>query len=321
MVAEQLLNSLNIPSPLERFHLKHSLLPNLTLDIKRDDLIHPLLSGNKVRKLLGHLESVSHGLFTGLISMGGPWSNHLHACSWLSREIGIPFVAIIRGQEPKEYSDTLKDMAAWGTRLVFVSRADYREIRTYYENPEHLKPAILKTFEDYYFIPEGGRDTRAIEGLNQLTEELDHDYDAIYLGVGTGTTLAGLLNSWSNSTTHIYGILAVDAQDSQQLTISELTRESKPKYSLLDEYTFGGFAKTNEHLLKFMLDFHRDTGVPLEPVYTGKAMYALQEHINEGRYDEGANILFIHTGGLQGLRGYSELTPLLGTPSHLKLEI
>ena len=312
MVNEPLIPNLSIPSPLERFRLKQSTLPELTIDIKRDDLIHPMLSGNKIRKLLGHLQHLIAGSYAGLVSMGGPWSNHLHACSWLCHQLEIPFTAIIRGQEPSNYSDTLQDMVAWGTVLQFVTRAEYRAIRDYYENVSPDIPAILAQLNHCYFIPEGGRDTKALLGLKQLADELAHDYDAVYIGVGTGTTLAGLLTHWTNPKTQFYGVLAVDAVDSQVLTIDELAPETSVRYSLLNEFTFGGFAKVDEQLLTFISNVFNDSQIPLEPIYTAKAMYALQQHINEGRYDEEAKILFIHTGGLQGLRGYmqSELEPL-----------
>ena len=323
MVNEPLSINLTIPSPLERFQLKQSSLPDLTIDIKRDDLIHPMLSGNKIRKLLGHRLHSMPDSYVGLMSMGGPWSNHLHACSWLCRELAIPFTAIIRGQAPNNYTDTLDDMVAWGAKLEFVSRAEFREIREYYENTRLDFPAILSAFNHHYFIPEGGRHKQSLVGVEQLAGELSHDYDAVYIAVGTGTTLACLLRYWSNPKTRFYGVLAVDAVNSQLLTIKELAAENSNNYTLLKDFTVGGFARVNEQLLAFISNVYNETQIALEPIYTAKAMYALQQHINEGRYDEQAKILFIHTGGLQGLRGYkqSDLAPLRAEYQNRKLEI
>ena len=304
--------TLNIPSPLESFTFSEFDTKAPHIDIKRDDLIHGTLSGNKLRKLAGHLSNLQSEQMCGLLTMGGPWSNHLHACGWLCYQLDIPMVALVRGEQPDTLSNMLSDLRNWGIELRFISRGEYRHLRRYYESSSVDMPEIFAEFSDYYFIPEGGRGPLAIDGLSELAAEVNHDYDAVYVGVGTATTLAGLVAHWSNPETHFYGVLAVDAMQSQMQTIEQLAGEFRNRVTLLSEFTFGGFAKITPDLAQFMADIYQHTGLPLEPVYTAKALYAMRSHINEGRYDEQAKILFIHTGGLQGLRGYDnrQLEPL-----------
>ena len=312
MRLNSLLSKLNLPSPLEPLSFTDSLPSGISIDIKRDDLIHPTLSGNKIRKLYGYLEQLKDNDYAGVVTMGGPWSNHLHACGWLCHELSIPMHAIVRGQKPANYSSTLTDLINWDVSLHFVSRADYRQLRDYYEEKQSAKPDLLEQFSDCLFIPEGGRAQDADIGMATLAQELSHDYDAVYLGVGTATTFACLMAHWTNPSTKFYGVLAVDAIASQQQTIEELAPQRANSFELISEYTFGGFAKTNNELEYFMLKVFSESQLLLEPVYTAKALFALDDHIKQGRHNTDARILFLHTGGLQGLRGYqkSSLAPL-----------
>ena len=304
------LDSLNalvhLPSPLETLS-NHSLLKNnIAVDVKRDDLIHPTLSGNKYRKLKGHIKKYSSTDYEGIITMGGAWSNHLHATGWVCNQLGISLQVIVRGPEPKHLSDTLSDIQAWGSEIEFVSRAEYRQLRECYETQSKDVPPCLAKRPNHYFIPEGGRHKQSLEGMAELASELEHTYDAVYMAVGTATTLASLIAHWHNPATIFNGILAIDAEASQLQTLNLIAPDNSNPLLLRKDYLFGGYAKCSAELSEFIIATQQTYGLILEPVYTAKAFYALTEDVNSGRIKPNSRILFIHSGGLQGLRGFSQ---------------
>ena len=299
-----------LPSPLQQISLSKILNSDFILEVKRDDLIHPQLSGNKYRKLLGHIEHINMDKVSGIVTMGGPWSNHTHATAWLCQERNIPCVVLVRGPEPKVYSDTLTDIISWGAEVHFISRQEYRELRVSYESNSEIIVSCIPDIKDYYFIPEGGRHHYSECGMQQLAAELEHDYDAVFLAVGTGTTLGSLVANWSNPKTIFYGVLAIDAQPSQWQTIDALAPSRNNTVILLDDYLFGGYAHSSGTLNEFIVEINHHYHLLLEPVYTGKVFYALTQLIQSQKLTANARVLFIHTGGLQGLRGFPELANL-----------
>lgn len=283
--------------------------------IKRDDLLHPVISGNKWRKLKYIL---NHALSLGsdnIISMGGAYSNHLHALAYTGKLLGINTVGFIRGERPENFNPTLSDLEQWGMKLRFVSRSDYRQLRKY---KQWMDLPGLKSRE--YWLPEGGMSQLALAGVRQLVEEIEMDYDFICVPCGTGTTLAGIVESAPVDTTAIgfaalkdKGFLQRDVElllqeDMNQLTVPDLNREELKKdlyrWSINPDYHFGGFAKANDELLSFIKAFEKITDIPLEPVYTGKMMYGIYDLIQQNCFSPGQRIVAVHTGGLQGKRGF-----------------
>ena len=240
MNSERLSSLLNLPSPLQPFPNQSDDSP--VIHIKRDDQIHATLSGNKFRKLTGHLKAFKRSGKQGIVTMGGPWSNHLHATAWVCRELDIPCRFIIRGPEPMELSLMLEEVVSWGAKLCFISRSDYRQLRQDYEASDELSKLILEFAPHDYFIPEGGRAIDSSVGLQTLANELQHDYAAVYMAVGTGSTIAGLVKNWTNPDTQFHGVLAVDAQQSQRQTINLIAPQGSRKITLRDKYLFGGYA-------------------------------------------------------------------------------
>ena len=299
---------LQIPSPLHQYSIPDNLGREYVVDVKREDLIHPTLSGNKYRKLHGHLDHLRQSNLGGVVTMGGPWSNHLHACSWLCHQLKIPCVLLVRGHAPEQYSAMLTDAMRWGAQIEFVPRQLYRELRLAYEAGD--TSSLLQSWPDYYFIPEGGRHLESGAGFKALAEELQHDYDAVYMAVGTATSIAGLMRHWSNCETEFHGVLAVDAIVSQSETIELLAGDVEGQYKLRDEFIFGGYARTTEELNDFIQQTYTDLALPLEPVYTAKAFYGLVSDIKANRHPVDSRLLFIHSGGLQGLRGFDDDTLL-----------
>ena len=277
--------------------------------IKRDDLIHSNISGNKFRKLKNTLLRYEQH-HNGILSFGGAWSNHLHALSYLTHTMDIPNVAIIRGHPPKQPSDTIKDLMRLGTTIHYVSNEEFRNIRILSDNDQLQTHGLLKQYADYFIIAEGGRSEDALTGVAEIISEQDYSAcTALYLACGTGTTLAGLCQGLAEqSSTKVVGIAALKAGDSLMNNVAQLLKHSHTPFSknwiIEDQYHFGGFAKTSHELFEFMLDIYHRTGLITEPVYTAKALYALYQHISERRYRSGSKIVMLHTGGLQGLRGF-----------------
>jgi 1-aminocyclopropane-1-carboxylate deaminase len=271
----------------------------IELWMKRDDLLHPIISGNKWRKLkfiLDHALSLSSDK---LISMGGAYSNHLHALAYVGKILGLKTLGFIRGERPETLTPTLIDMQNWGMELRFVSRSDYRLLRQHQgcHDLPGLKP-------QQYWLPEGGAQPLALKGIAELVNEIDILYDIICMPCGTGTTLAGILDAAPDSVS-VMGFAALNNAGFLRADVESLLPTPRANWLINQDYHFGGFAKTNALLMAFIEDFEYKTGIPLEPVYTGKMMYALYDLITKHTFKPGRRIIAVHTGGLQGKRGFS----------------
>ncbi|MEQ1739604.1 MAG: pyridoxal-phosphate dependent enzyme [Methyloglobulus sp.] len=270
----------------------------VNLWIKRDDLLHPIISGNKWRKLKYNLDhALSLGIDT-LISMGGTYSNHLHALAYSGKMLGLKTIGIIRGERTSSLTPTLQDMENWGMELRFISRSAYREYRNYKQHDDlpGIKP-------NQYWLPEGGANKLALKGIAELVDEIDIPYDALCVACGTGATLAGLINTLPKQQS-VLGFAALKsasflASDVQSLLFGEFNN-----WEIFLDYHFGGFAKLKPELALFMNQFEQKTSIPLEPVYTGKMLYGIYDLIAKGYFKPEEHIIALHTGGLQGKRGY-----------------
>jgi 1-aminocyclopropane-1-carboxylate deaminase len=271
----------------------------IKLWIKRDDLLHLIISGNKWRKLKYTLDhALSEGSNT-LISMGGAYSNHLHALAYAGKALGLKTIGFVRGEQPKILTPTLSDLQNWGMVLKFVSRFDYRLLRQYkgcYDLPE-LKPR-------QYWLPEGGAQPLALKGVAELVNEIDIAYDILCVPCGTGATLAGIIDRVPGQVS-VMGFAALKNAEFLQTDVESLLLRPCSNWQINMDYHFGGFAKTSAELMTFMTDFEFKTGIPLEPVYTGKMMYALYDLITKHTFKPGQRIIAVHTGGLQGKRGFN----------------
>ncbi len=272
---------------------------HIDLWIKRDDLLHPAISGNKWRKLKYNLNQALSSDADTLISMGGAYSNHLHALAYTGKLLGLKTQGFIRGEQPATLTPTLMDLQNWGMELTFVSRSDYRLLRQYKgcNDLPGLKPK-------QYWLPEGGAQALALKGVAELVNEIDILYDTLCVPCGTGTTLAGIIKAVPESAS-VLGFAALKNAGFLQTDVKDLLPRPFTNWRINLDYHFGGFATTKPELMTFITDFECKTNIPLEPVYTGKMMYALYDLITKQFFKPGQRLIAVHTGGLQGKRGYS----------------
>lgn len=300
-----MLSNLKLPSPVTP--IIHPLLSekNVNLFIKRDELIHPVIQGNKWRKLKYNiLEAKAHQQNT-LLSFGGAYSNHLHALAALGQQLNLNTIGIIRGEAPNPLNPCLQDMLNWSMQLKFITRKAYKQknLPTFVE---HLK----KEFGDFYLIPEGGNNSAGKKGCAELLKELQTPYDVICCEVGSGTMLNALIENNIHPQTQYLGFAVMknpqlDAQIKDALSATQPSGLNLPLWHINHNYHFGGFAKTTAELNQFINDFKHTHNVQLEPVYSGKMLWGLFDLIKHNYFKPGNNILAIHGGGLQGLRGFS----------------
>ena len=277
----------------------------IRLFMKREDELHPFISGNKYRKLKFNLLEAKGKGFSTLLSFGGAYSNHISALSYAGKTKGFKTIGIIRGEELAhdfehllDTNPTLKFAHENGMRFKFVSREEYRRK----ENPDFIKD-LKSEFGDFYLIPEGGTNTLAIKGCEEILTSEDGDFDYICVSVGTGGTISGLINAATNTQT-ILGFPSLKGEFLQEI-IHEKTMVTK-NWKLIHEYHFGGYAKINEILISFINDFNQQTTIPLDPIYTGKMMFGIMDLVKKNFFIKNSSILAIHSGGLQGIEGMNK---------------
>jgi 1-aminocyclopropane-1-carboxylate deaminase len=291
--------NLQLPSPLQEIYDPLLEEKELKLFIKREDLIHPVISGNKWRKLKYNLSKAKEEGHTTVLSFGGAYSNHIHALSTAAQYAGLRAIGIIRGEEVLPLNATLSDAKSFGMKLLFVSREEYKK-----KNEQNYINALRNTLGEFYLIPEGGSNEEGVKGCMEITEEIEIAYDYICLACGTGTTMAGVIAGMGMNKKAI-GFPVLKGGDFLYEEIKNLlTSNHKNKnWHLETGYHFGGYAKWNEELLNFMNDFKNNYSIPLDQVYTGKMMFGLMDKIKKDHFEKGSVIVALHTGGLQGLSG------------------
>ncbi len=293
-------STLCLPSPLQPLVLPGAEAAGLRIWIKRDDLIHPELGGNKWRKLSNNLEQARSRGATTLLTFGGRHANHLYATSAAGRFFGFKTIGIVRGEAPPPgQSPTLDQAAAFGMHLHFVSRTEYREKH----RPEVLGRWLDNFGRECYVIPEGGTNLAGMAGCREIVREVslqnpDLENPIWCVPCGTGGTLAGIAQALP-SHARIIGIAALKGSflDAE---IHKLLPTTCTNWKICHDYHFGGYARYSPELIAFMRQFSDQTGIPLDPIYTAKMMYGLTEMIRCSTFKTGTDIVVVHTGGLQG---------------------
>ncbi|WP_087502408.1 1-aminocyclopropane-1-carboxylate deaminase/D-cysteine desulfhydrase [Pseudomonas sp. SID14000] len=296
------MHALDLPqAPLHPLNLPWLQNTRLEAAILRLDLIDPLISGNKWFKLRHHLQQATASNAPGLISLGGNHSNHLHALAAAGKRFGFATAGLLRGHA--QDTPTVRDLEALGMELHWLGYGGYRARN----QPGFWEPWQAR-YPGWHCIPEGGGGLAGAQGCALIMEQARAqiaalgwgDYDAWWLAAGTGTTLAGLVLAEEGGHV-VHGALAVPGDHGVAQAVTELV--GTRGYQLHDACR-GGFGKFDAELLAFIADFERHTGVPLEALYTGKALLALREQVKAGLFAPGTRLIIVHTGGLQGRRGY-----------------
>ena len=272
--------------------------PNdISLTIKREDLNHPFISGNKLRKLKYNLLQAKAENKTTLFTFGGAFSNHIAAVAYAGKEQGFKTIGVIRGDElldKIEENPTLKFAQENGMKFEFVSREDYRN-KSEIPFIEKLK----EKFGDFYLVPEGGTNELAVKGCEEILTAEDAVFNYVCCAVGTGGTISGLINSALPN----QKILGFPALKGDFLTDEIRIFAKKDNWELISDYHFGGYGKINLELIEFINAFFDENKVPLDPIYTGKMFFGVRDLMSKKYFPPHSKILLIHTGGLQGIEG------------------
>ncbi|WP_417791239.1 1-aminocyclopropane-1-carboxylate deaminase/D-cysteine desulfhydrase [Stutzerimonas xanthomarina] len=302
--------SVSIPSlasvPLQRLDLPWLRAADVQLAVLRLDLVDPELSGNKWFKLIHHLAAAQDSGASGLISLGGPHSNHLHALAAAAKCYGLGNVGLLRGHP--QQTATVEDLQRFGMQLHWLGYGGYRE-----RHRADFFDSWRERYPGYYSVPEGGGGLAGALGCVPLVNHVQTrlaalgwtDYDGWWLAAGTGTTLAGLvIGEAQRRGKTVHGAMAGPPSHGVADEVSRLLRDAgiaDSGYQLVDACR-GGFGRFDEPLARFLLETEALSGVPLEPVYTAKAMMALRLYTGRGYFAAGTRLIFVHTGGLQGRR-------------------
>jgi 1-aminocyclopropane-1-carboxylate deaminase len=286
--------------PFQKIENDLTMAHKIHLYMLRLDTIGLYEGGNKLFKLKYNLEEAQKQGFEKILTFGGAWSNHLAAAASVNNN-PLPIIAVVRGEESKVYSNTLKFCKEKGVELHFVSRTDYRN-----KVDENFIEMLSKKFGDFYLLPEGGSNALAVKGCKEIVNYIPIDFDYICTAVGSGGTLAGIASSLKLHQQAI-GFSALKGADYLTDEVIKLRGDSKkPSFKIIGDYHFGGYAKTTSELLDFKNNFERQFSIPLDYVYTSKMMLGIFDMIRNSKFKEGSIIVAIHTGGLQGNVGFEK---------------
>lgn len=274
---------------------------DISLFIKREDQLHPFISGNKFRKLKYNLAEAKKENKVTLLTFGGAFSNHILAVASAGKQYGFKTIGIIRGEELKgKIADnpTLKKAQDFGMVFEHVTRQIYRDK----SNPKFIQQ-LTKQFGNFYLIPEGGTNELAVKGCEEILTKTDEKFDYICCAVGTGGTISGIINC-SKSSQQVLGFPALKG-DFLREDIRKFVTNSN--WELITDYHFGGYAKVSEELILFINEFYKTYKIPLDPIYTGKMMFGILDLIAKNYFPKNSKVLVIHTGGLQGITGMNSI--------------
>ncbi len=278
----------------QKIHIENA---SISISIKREDLLHPIISGNKFRKLKYNLKEAIKQKKSKLLTFGGAFSNHILAVAAAGKEAGFETIGIIRGEELEDKvleNPTLFKAQKLGMKFKFVDREMYRN-----KNEIDFRRRLEFEFQDFYLLPEGGTNELAIQGCEEILTDLDNDFDFICCSVGTGGTISGIINC-SKESQQVLGFPALRG-DFLKEDIRKFA--TKSNWNLITDYDFGGYAKVSDELIRFMNDFYSKYNILLDPIYTGKMMFGVMDLIEKDFFPKNSRILVIHTGGLQGIAG------------------
>lgn len=308
-------------APTQALHWPKISSQGIKLFIRRDDLIDPVMGGNKLYKLYGHLNHYlkqhnhrhanKNAKPQPIASFGGAYSNHLYALAGACQQQDIPFIAVIRGEEPEQLSPTLTDIVHMGAKLHFISRSEYRQ-----KDQANYLIQLEKKLGNCYWVPEGGGGPHALAGCYALGKSLaQNTATTIIHACGTGASLAGMINGIAGynqqhdvtqtNTTHVIGISALKSNASivkNILSLASPTALNQVNWRVSNQFHLGGYAKKTNQLEDFIQHAKSQLNVTLDPVYTAKALWAIEHLCEQKFWCENSDIIFVHSGGIQGAR-------------------
>lgn len=286
----------NEPSPLEPVNWKPFLNAGVSLFMKRDDLIHPVISGNKWRKLKYLIQFARDQNYEQLVSFGGAYSNHLPALAVAAKAFGFHSVGFVRGEELTiDSNQQLAVCADAGMELHFVSRELYRKREWLFSKHFGNNPLAM-------MIDEGGKSKYALPGCREIIYELNIRPDHILTPVGSGTTIAGILQGAAETfpCAVVHGIVVLKSAEYLDQEVIKLLGSGKYQYIMHHRFHVGGFAKGKIELQPIIADFKEQTGIRTEYIYSGKMLQAALQLLNEGVFKQGERVVLLHTGGVWG---------------------
>lgn len=280
------------------------------VSIKREDLLHAQVSGNKWRKLKYNLAFAGENGFKQLLTFGGAYSNHLYATAAAGKLFGFETIGVVRGEPVFPLNPTLDFAVANGMQLHYIGREEYRN-----KNSNNLMQRLHEQYGAAFFIPEGGSNAWGVNGCMDILRDVKEPFDVVTVACGTGATMAGLVLSLNKKQRALGfsalkggGFLKEEVLQHAQSVLHETVPnlELSASFGIETEFHFGGYGKINRELIAFMQDFYRNFNIKLDPVYTAKMAFGVFEKIKQGDFPPKTHILMIHTGGLQGLAGFEE---------------
>ncbi len=288
---------------IQELHNELFLDKGLRVFVKREDVIHPYVSGNKWRKLKYNLEEAKAQGAKSLLTFGGAFSNHIYATAAAAKEAGFKAIGIIRGEElaKQPLNHTLTFSKNKGMELHFVTRDQYRD-----KTNESFITYLRRVYGDFYLIPEGGTNNLAIKGCEEMLDEATIDFHCICCAVGTGGTISGIIAA-AQPHQNIIGFSSLKGDfltNEVEALVEQYGKVGAKKWQIDTRFHFGGYGKITDALLDFISDFESEYQIPLDPIYTGKMMYGLLKGIENDEFPRNTSILAIHTGGLQGAEGF-----------------
>jgi len=283
------------PTPTVKIDLPILKEKGVSLWLKRDELTHPTIQGNKWRKLKYNLKfAKEHNIHT-IVTFGGPVSNHIYSTAAAGLQFGFKTIGVIRGYEHLPLTPTLQFAKDCGMELIFLDKKNYttRYDLDFLQNIENIHGK-------FHLIPDGGANTLALKGVAELFDEIDIGYDVCCVSIGTGTTLAGsLLNPKNKNVIGFSSLKGEGIKDEINLLLKPI-ETPKSRWQINKEYQFGGYGKTTQELMDFITEFKTKTNIQLDPIYTSKMLFGILDMVKKNKFEVGVKILAVHTGGLQG---------------------
>jgi len=273
----------------------------ISLFIKREDLVHETISGNKWYKLKYNILEARKQNINTIVTFGGAYSNHIYAVAAAGKLYNFNTIGIIRGEEHIPLNPTLSFATTNGMKLYYLDRESYRS-----KYSSEITNNLRNKFGEFYLLPEGGTNELAVKGCREIIDNINIDFDFICCPCGTGGTIAGLISGLEEEKFALGFSVLKGASFLREDVSNLLKKVDGKKYDNWDinlNYHFGGYAKFNKELAKFVYEFSKKNKIPIEPIYTGKMLFGIYDLVSKGFFPKGSKIMAIHTGGLQGLNG------------------